>query len=41
MTTTNTMNKRFMIDKRLVYEAQKAIKSANGVDGQTVEQFVV
>ena len=31
-----------MIDKRLVYEAYKAVKSnggAAGVDGQTIEQF--
>ena len=33
---------RFNIDKRLVYEAYKAVKSnggAAGVDGQTIEQF--
>ena len=42
MTTTDTTNKPFMIDKRLVYEAYKAVKSnggAAGVDGQTIEQF--
>ena len=35
-------NKPFHIDKRLVYEAYKAVKSskgAAGVDGQTIEQF--
>jgi group II intron reverse transcriptase/maturase len=35
-------NKPFQIDKRLVYEAYKAVKSnrgAAGVDGQTIEQF--
>lgn len=42
MTTTDTTSKPFMIDKRLVYEAYKAVKSnggAAGVDGQTIEQF--
>jgi len=42
MTTTDATNKPFMIDKRLVYEAYKAVKSnggAAGVDGQTIEQF--
>ncbi|MCL2029834.1 MAG: group II intron reverse transcriptase/maturase [Deltaproteobacteria bacterium] len=42
MTSTDTTNKPFMIDKRLVYEAYKAVKSkgsAAGVDGQTIEQF--
>ena len=35
-------NKPFHIDKRLVYEAYKAVKSnrgAAGVDEQTIEQF--
>jgi group II intron reverse transcriptase/maturase len=35
-------NKPFMIEKRRVYEAYKAVKSskgAAGVDGQTIEQF--
>jgi group II intron reverse transcriptase/maturase len=42
MTTTDTTGKPFMIDRRLVYEAYKAVKSnggAAGVDGQTIEQF--
>ena len=42
MTSTDTTNKPFMIDKRLVYEAYKAVKSnkgAAGVDEQTIEQF--
>jgi group II intron reverse transcriptase/maturase len=42
MTTTNTTNKPFMIEKRQVYEAYKAVKSnqgAAGVDSQTIEQF--
>jgi RNA-directed DNA polymerase len=42
MTSTNTTDKPFMIDKRLVYEAYKAVKSnkgAAGVDEQTIEQF--
>ena len=37
-----TTDKPFNIDKRLVYEAYKAVKSnggAAGVDGQTIEQF--
>ena len=42
MTSRDTTNKPFMIDKRRVYEAYKAVKSnkgAAGVDGQTIEQF--
>jgi hypothetical protein len=42
MTSTDTTNKPFEIEKRLVYEAYKAVKSkggAAGVDGQTIEQF--
>jgi group II intron reverse transcriptase/maturase len=42
MTSIDTTNKPFMIDKRRVYEAYKAVKSnkgAAGVDGQTIEQF--
>lgn len=42
MTTTNTTNKPFMIEKWRVYEAYKAVKSnqgAAGVDGQTIEEF--
>ena len=42
MTTINTTNKPFMIEKWRVYEAYKAVKSskgAAGVDGQTIEQF--
>jgi len=42
MTTTNATNKPFMIEKRRVYEAYKAVKSnqgAAGVDSQTIEQF--
>lgn len=42
MTSADTTDKPFMIDKRLVYEAYKAVKSnggAAGVDGQTIEQF--
>lgn len=42
MTSTETTDKPFRIDKRLVYEAYKAVKSnggAAGVDGQTIEQF--
>jgi RNA-directed DNA polymerase len=42
MTTTTPTNKPFQIDKRLVYEAYKAVKSnrgAAGVDGQTLEKF--
>jgi RNA-directed DNA polymerase len=42
MTTTNATNKPFVIEKWRVYEAYKAVKSAQGgagVDGQTIEQF--
>jgi len=42
MTTTDMTDKPFMIEKRRVYEAYKAVKSskgAAGVDGQTIEQF--
>jgi len=42
MTSIDTTNKPFMIEKRQVYEAYKAVKSnkgAAGVDGQTIEQF--
>jgi RNA-directed DNA polymerase len=42
MTTTDTTNKPFMIEKWRVYEAYKAVKSnkgAAGVDKQTIEQF--
>ena len=42
MTSTKTTDKPFMIEKRRVYEAYKAVKSkqgAAGVDGQTIEQF--
>jgi group II intron reverse transcriptase/maturase len=42
MTSIDTTNKPFMIEKRHVYEAYKAVKSnkgAAGVDGQTIEQF--
>jgi group II intron reverse transcriptase/maturase len=42
MILTETTDKPFRIDKRLVYEAYKAVKSnggAAGVDGQTIEQF--
>ena len=43
MTLTSTTGlKPFTIDKWLVYEAYKAVKSnkgAAGVDGQTIEQF--
>ena len=42
MTSTDTTNKPFMIEKRQVYEAYKAVKSnggAAGVDGQTIKQF--
>jgi RNA-directed DNA polymerase len=42
MNSMHATNKPFNIDKRLVYEAYKAIKSngkAAGVDGQTLEQF--
>src|SRR3984893_11058325 len=42
MTSEDTTNKPFSIDKRRVYEAYKAVKSnggAAGVDRQTIEQF--
>ena len=42
MTSTDTTDKPFMIDKRRVYEAFKAVKSSKGgagVDGQTIEAF--
>jgi group II intron reverse transcriptase/maturase len=42
MTSRDTTNKPFGIDKRRVYEAYKAVKSnggAAGVDRQTIEQF--
>jgi RNA-directed DNA polymerase len=42
MTSMDATNKPFNIDKRLVYEAYKAVKSnrgAAGVDEQTIEQF--
>jgi group II intron reverse transcriptase/maturase len=42
MTSTDTTDKPFKIEKRRVYEAYKAVKSNNGaagVDGQTIEQF--
>jgi RNA-directed DNA polymerase len=42
MTSIDTTSKPFIIDKRLVYEAYKAVKSnggAAGVDRQTIEQF--
>lgn len=39
MTSADTTDKPFRIDKRLVYEAYKAVKSNGGVDGQTIEQF--
>src|SRR5271165_6264733 len=42
MTSTNTTDKPFTIEKRRVYEAYKAVKSnkgAAGVDGQTIDQF--
>jgi RNA-directed DNA polymerase len=42
MTSADTTDKPFRIEKRLVYEAYKAVKSnggAAGVDGQTIEQF--
>lgn len=42
MTSADTTDKPFMIEKRRVYEAYKAVKSnkgAAGVDGQTIEQF--
>ena len=42
MTSIDTTNKPFKVEKRQVYEAYKAVKSnkgAAGVDGQTIEQF--
>jgi RNA-directed DNA polymerase len=42
MTTMGATDKPFFIDKKLVYEAYKAVKSnrgAAGVDGQTLEDF--
>jgi group II intron reverse transcriptase/maturase len=42
MTPMRTTDKPFKIDKRLVYEAYKAVKSnagAAGVDGETIAQF--
>src|SRR5262249_15614023 len=42
MNSMHVTNKPFNIDKRLVYEAYKAVKSnrgAAGVDEQTIEQF--
>jgi RNA-directed DNA polymerase len=42
MTSIDTTDKPFKIEKRQVYEAYKAVKSnkgAAGVDGQTIEQF--
>ena len=42
MTSMDATDKPFRIDKRLVYEAYKAVKSnggAAGVDGQTIERF--
>lgn len=42
MTSTDTTNKPFKIEKRQVYEAYKAVRSnhgAAGVDGQTLEMF--
>src|SRR5262249_27051340 len=42
MNSTSATNKPFNIEKRLVYEAYKAVKSnkgAAGVDKQTIEQF--
>ncbi len=42
MTPMRTTDKPFNIDKRLVYEAYKAVKSnagSAGVDGETIEQF--
>ncbi len=40
MTSADTTDKPFKIEKRRVYEAYKAVKSnkgAAGVDGQTIE----
>ena len=42
MTSIDTTDKPFKIDKRQVYQAYKAVKSnkgAAGVDGQTIELF--
>jgi RNA-directed DNA polymerase len=42
MTSTDTTDKPFMIEKRRVYEAYKAVRSSKGgagVDGQTIEAF--
>ena len=42
MTSTDTTDKPFMIDKRRVYEAYKAVRSSKGgagMDGQTIEAF--
>ena len=42
MTSADTTDKPFTIEKRQVYEAYKAVKSnkgAAGVDGQTIEEF--
>ena len=42
MTSTKATDKSFIIEKRQMYEAYKAVKSnkgAAGVDGQTIEQF--
>ena len=42
MTSADTTDKPFLIEKRRVYEAYKAVKSkagGAGVDGQTIEQF--
>ena len=42
MTSTDTTDKPFMINKRRVYDAYKAVKSSKGgagVDGQTIEAF--
>jgi RNA-directed DNA polymerase len=41
-TPMRTTDKPFKIEKKLVYEAYKAVKSnagAAGVDGQSIEQF--
>jgi RNA-directed DNA polymerase len=43
MNSMHATNKPFNIDKRLVYEAYKAVKSnrgAAGLDEQSIEQFV-
>jgi group II intron reverse transcriptase/maturase len=42
MTSTDTTDKPFMIDKRRVYDAYKAVKFSKGgagLDGQTIEAF--